>query len=136
MRKLSTIAMSLAVLASAGCSGASSASSSSADASPSPAAKGTTDKRTGLPVYPGAMQSSTSDSSAGKMTSFMTDDSEQTVGSWYKNTLPASFAETDNSSNSSDPTIEFDVTADGKQTEKVYLSSVGQKTSIDVEQVK
>jgi hypothetical protein len=133
MRKLSTIAVFLAVLA-AGCSGANSASNSSA--SPSPQPKGTTDKRTGLPVYPGAMQSSTSDSSAGTMTSYMTDDSEQTVGSWYKSTLPTSFAETDNSSNGSDPTIEFDKTAGGKQTEKVYLTSVGQKTSIDVEQLK
>ncbi len=117
--------LSATLIALSGCSGSN--SSSSATAAPTVAY----DKRTGLPIYPGAAAGNWSDGTP-KDSLYVTSDGMQKVAAWYKSVLPSAFGETGNTSDY----INIDRSANGDLADRVDLTPMATKTRIDLQHYK
>ena len=121
------VIVSAAATGAAAMSAATSAAASSGDA----AGSGTTDDKTGLPIYPGATSSASGANGSGQAgTVLTTDDSFDKVYAWYKDHMPAG-SEKAKLSAGGMSSATFQTAGDsGKQV--VAITSQGGKTTISL----
>jgi hypothetical protein len=125
------VSLAATLIALSGCSSGSSSSEASATASP--AAIVAYDKRTGLPIYPGATAGNWSDGTP-KYSLYITADAMQKIAAWYKSVLPSGYSAT--VGGGSDPYINLDKTAGGDLAERIDLTQMGAKTRIELDRYK